>query len=294
MNKKIIYMIMAALFVVAASAALLTAFGTITLNASVDQAVLVDGGDNSQINEDDLNVVAGAMECYTHTLENQAEVPVGIELVSSDIEGIAVSYEKTYSTWTKDETDFSKQDYLFDMTVTNNPDGSLTITIVDADNLAASYPAGTISVFDADGNAMYMIGYNTERTGLIDTVYKEYSGSWGSAQEAPVEFTMSRDSDSFTVVIPDARIAEDDKLAFNVERIGYSSAVNARYPTNWGWQGFFPDAVERVESENMASSFMMTPSQYLEFNICYLFAVNIQGGDYTVVTDVNYDEVGSV
>jgi len=291
MNKKVVYILMAALLVVAASAALLTAFGTITLNADVDQAVLVDGGDNTQINEDDLEIIAGSMECYPHDLENQAEVPVGIELVSSDIAGIAVSYEKTYSTWTKDEQDFSKQEYEFDMTVVNNPDGSLTITVVDEDGNGASYPGGTVTVFDEFGNALYNLGYNTERTGQIDTIYKEYSGGWGAAQQAPVDFTLSRDGDSLSITIPDSRIGEDGRLAFNVERIGVGSSVNARYPTNWGWQGSFPDAVERVESEIMGSTFVMTPSEFLEFNICYAFAVNIQPGDYSVVTNVNYDEI---
>jgi hypothetical protein len=89
------------------------------------------------------------------------------------------------------------------------------------------------------------------------------------------------------VTIPASKLSVDSRLAFNVERIGVGSAVNARYPTNWKWQGVFPDAVSRFEKGDVLTSpVTLTPGELLWFNIHHEFAINLVPDTYTITTGI--------
>ena len=268
------------------TAALLTNFGVLKLNMTTQQAVLVDGQNQQELTPMDAYLIAGSEFCSMHTLLNQAEVGVDIELSEeSNYDGISVEYNKILTEWSLTQDDFSQQSYLFELDVVNNPDGSLTITVTDKDEMVVSHPMGTITVFDENGNALYHVGYNT----ADGEVYKVYDNGW-ITEALPAEFVLSRTQgnveDYFQVTIPANAIDVKDRLAFNIERIGYSSAVNARYPVNWAWQGVFEDASSRYGKTSLVNPFSLYSGESLHFERCYITDVLLQAGNYDLGTVV--------
>jgi hypothetical protein len=288
-----------------ASAGLLSYYGKITGTATVEQSVFLDGKNvkngSLEITYSYTGVAGDTVVDGPHKLVNNANVPAKINFETTCCNstgqcgygtgaacyGITTTPEMLLANWSKNQTDFSKQDYLFKMYVVNNADGSLTWTVIDMDGNSASYPAGTITVFDKDGNAKFLVGYNTETTNSIHTIYKEWTGSAWVVKDVPSDFNLSRDNDKIVVTIPASRLSVDSRLAFNVERIGVASAVNARYPTNWAWQGVFPNAVSRFEKGDVLTSpVTLTPGELLWFNIRHEFAINLVPDQYTITTGI--------
>ena len=292
-NKKIfgipmLALVLGILVVGGATAVLLANFGVLRVNMTTSQAVLVDGMNRDELTAVDVSIVANDNYCSVHELLNQANIEVELELTElNTYTGIDVSYNTLLNEWqfTQDET--SNTAMNFNVNVINAENGDLLISVLDNANISTSKIAGTVTVFYENGDAKYLVGYNTERTGEIDTVYKEYDSGFGAAQEAPNHFVLTKTNDEWTLTIPTNKIETTDKLAFNIELIGAGSAQQARYPTNWGWQGNFPDAVNRVVSESLVNPFTLQPGETLNFERCYDTDLLLASGSYTLGTIVD-------
>lgn len=331
MNKKLVYIVMAAMFVVAVSAALLTSFGVINLNASVDQAVLVDGGDNTQINDDDLEIVAGSEVCYGHDLENQAEVPVGIELESTDIEGIAVSYMQEAGYTFTDSQDVNdgtvgqlvttvEEDgdwmvWTFDFPVEEFiGNGNLNVGLIIAtdgegngpafqihnnDGTDSSYPWGTwlVSPWGPTTSDGWMGWHSSSTNTLVtDLDWVEAVGQ----RNTPWEGIVSGDG-VMQIRIKKSELGESFHWAASpTVGSGFNSPaydVTMQLPTGFNWgtplvDMSVPNYLYAELLETLVNPLTLASGETKEFLICYAFAVNLQPGDYTVTTNVNYDELG--
>jgi hypothetical protein len=292
MNKKLMtFGVVSVLALVLVSAALLTYFGQAITTVNVEQGIYLDGNSWNVPVENDADITSLGGVVYTsHLLTNEADMDAELCLVttcSADVEPescdeVETTYWELFHTWTRNQDDFSKQDYMFDMEVVNNEDGSLTWTVNDNDGMSASYPMGTVTVFDEDGNAKYHVGYNTANP---SGVYSVYDSGW-SNEAMPSGFVLSSTNDDFSVTIPSDAIESGDRLAFNVERIGVGSAVNARYPTDWSWQGVLPSAVSRVDSVEMYNPITLYSEDELDFAIKSVFPYLTIPGEYVLTTSV--------
>jgi len=297
MNKKIfglpIGIFLIGLVVISgASAALLSAFGVISLNASVDQAVLVDGGDYLQINDDNLEIVAGSSECMLHLIENQADIDIDIALETVVEEGIDVTYQIINNVQQLTQDDFSESSFGFDVEIVKE-ENELIVTVTDSDLTDVYYPYATIIMMDENKDFKYNTGFSSEALlNSWDGMYKAYNIGWGSAEDVSgYPITVDRTLEQVVISIPSSMYDESDLIGLNVEGIGSGPAIQSKYPVDLTWN--VGNGITMVEYSSLLSPFTMNSETSMNFNICYDFAANLASGDYPLETEVSYIELGS-
>ncbi|GAH76694.1 unnamed protein product, partial [marine sediment metagenome] len=104
-------LLVTAMFIGVASAAVLTHYNTITVNATVKQSVVVDGKDITEPISQPLNAIAGGTYCFPHWIKNRAPIDATVlfdttcdlvikdEITTTYLKRVPYSFDKTVRGW---------------------------------------------------------------------------------------------------------------------------------------------------------------------------------------------------
>jgi len=314
---KQISMMAAALFVlsVAASAALLAYFGTVTTTATVQQSVLLDGEamPNSQFTRS-VNPVGGETDCHAHTLKNQASVPFNIQLLTGytpEGEGITTKYyvdadyEADVDTTTaydeygpvdiKVETTATDVVWTFDMigSRTLQGDGHWAYgLIISLDGVKPAYQIHSNDGSDANfpwGTHLYSTYDNGWHTGTTNTPVSDLA--WVSATGD--RYIATNPDGIFTVSIKKSELGDEFYWAAWTGQGGFYhpyATGQSGFPAGFTWTNS-PDVEEGVNyaEAELKEETTTVPLAALEtkgFEACHEFDKYIAPGVYTITTTV--------
>jgi hypothetical protein len=305
-----------ALLVGVVSAATISYFGQVKMTATVNQAVLLDGKDYTQMPiTEEATVAGGEFFLKPHWLQSQTSVPVQLQFVT-DKRGagdeITVSYLKSkgYSTTVttspttgipinvtvEDIGDWIQWTFNFFAHNTSNAEGNGKFAACVIISLDGSKPAfqihnndGTCSAFswgtwlyspyDPTGGGWH--GWHTSENEWST----EVTSIWWIEAEGDMYFT-SNPQGILTVRIHKTQLDATFGWAVyasiaHFSTIPYSISV---YPADfaWGSEKFVSAAI----LEEITLPFTLYPREVLPFYIKYKFAVNIYPGTYTIYSTV--------
>ena len=319
-RKKLIALLATFLFIGIASAAIIPYFGQIKTTVNVTQAVLLDGQDYTQMPiTESASVAGGEFFLRHHWLQSQTSVPVDLKFeteIYPDSEGVTVTYLKSTG-YEVIVTTNAQYGIPIDVTVeaigewiqwtfnyfahnTSNAEGGgkfagCVVISVDGikpafqihnnDGTCSAYPWGTwlYSPYDPTGGGWY--GWHTGdaewNTPVEDVEWIEAEGDM---------YYASNPEGKLVVRIHKTHLDETFGWAVyasiaHFNTIPYSISV---YPEDFTW------GAETFESatmlEEISSPFTLYPNERLDFYIKYEFAVNIEPGEYTIITEVKLAE----
>jgi len=318
-RKKLILLILGlAALVGTVSAAVLQYFGQVEMTATVEQAVLLDGKDITEMPiEETATVAGGEFFLRYHWLESQTSVPVDLKfetLVSPTAGGVTVSYLK--STGYRETVETGKYDdvaqvYPIEVTVEDVGDWiqwtfdffAYNTTPVVGDG---HFAGAVIISFDGSTPAFQI----HDNDGICSAyawgtwLYSPYDlagGGWHTSEEAwntPVEDIWwiqaegARDISAnpegkFIVKIHKTMLDATFYWAVYANQWGFYEPNRGytAYPDGftWGTNEIFEQA---TILEEITSPFTLYPGQVLPFYIKYEFDLLIEPDEYTITTTV--------
>jgi len=316
-RKRLIALLATFLFIGIVSAVVLPYFGQIQTTVNVTQAVLLDGQDYTQMPiKESASVAGGEFFLSHHWLQSQTSVPVNLTFataISPDPAGITVTYLKSKG-YEVIVTTNAQYGIPIDVTVedigewvqwtfnyfahnTSNAEGggkfagcvviSLdgikpAFQIHNNDGICSAFPVGTwlYSPYDPTGG-----GWHTSEeawnTPVEDVEWIEAGGDMHYASNTEGK-----------LVVRIYKTHLDERFGWAVyasiahfSTIPYSISV---YPSdfNWGTETFSSATM----LEEIISPFTLYPNERLDFYIKYKFVVNIEPGEYTIITEVKLAE----
>jgi hypothetical protein len=306
-----------ALLIGIASAALISYFGQVEMTANVKQAVLLDGNDiNNMPIKQEATVAGGEFFLMSHWLQSQTSVPVNLTFETTiypDSNGVSVSYLKSkgykevvktveiydgyypIKVTVEDVGDWIQWTFNFfaynttPVTGGGHFAGAVIISfdgvkpafqIHDNDGVCHDFPYGTwlYSPYDPTGG---WHGWHTSEKDWNIPV----ENIWWIQAEGARNFSDNPEG-KFIVKIHKTMLDATFYWAVYANQFGFNSPNNGYscYPIGfqWGSENF----VQATILEEITSSFTLYPGEVLPFYIKYKFAVNIQGGKYTIYSTV--------
>jgi len=293
------------------SAAVISYFGQVQMTATVNQAVLLDGQDITEMPIEQTATVSGGESFYRHHwLQSQTSVPVELQF--------ATAFSPLL---TDDEIKVTYRYYVlekFTPTIDGQFDDGYTLVATDEASEMGNLP---IKVYVAcDENYMYWffeaINPTTEEEGIGDTnilwnewieekdtyliVYLQetvydYEGIWTNTPMTDAELarhTYTKDGveicDTLEAKIPRS-YADFLGWVYDVS----SKAGMGDRNTSWGTVHYgdiepsdWLDCPCKECGEPLTLPLTLEPYERVDFCICYEFALNIKPGTYTITTKV--------
>jgi len=319
-RKKILIAVLAiALLIGAASAAVLTYYGTIRVTVDVKQSILVDDKDYTQMIEDVITEPApgGETFCFKHWLHNYASVPARVvletayspALVANEIVTtywLPIGFKQTVTivpppgsipaVITVEEVDCSIK-WTIDMNETTGPfkNGHAAVGLIigvgdkilyqvhSNDGTCAAYPWGTwlYSPYDQTGGGWF--GWHTS------------AADWNTEVDAPlndnlgINCTGKRDlSENPTLVYTisiSKRLLSCGEFKWAMALMGDTS--NTYTPSAYQWSDTgTTNFYTAVVGTQIVGSLTLLPSKKVDFIICHGFDFNIAPGTYYITTTV--------
>lgn len=299
-----------------ASAALLTHYGRIRMTADVQQSVLVDGNDHTELITDVLSKPApgGETFCFKHTLTNQASVPATVEFETSyrprleDDEITTTIYSLPLkTTLTLEDKDASwnpitgndrkavltfdtvHNKFKYELEVTDLEDETEYALIYYADyedrfaEWGGDNPGYVITTFTTDGNGDKSVSGNVNLGMNLP-----HPNDWNGGPDA--DYTQSPDSyvhgkGAKLWIVPTSDLTDDDKLpldAWNPSKYLFETDLIVYLDCNLGVEPNFP-----IETGGTAVTEITIPAgETVHFCICYSFDIAIASGIYTIMTKI--------
>jgi len=304
------------------SAAVISYFGQIQMTATVNQAVLLDGQDITEMPIEQTETVAGGESFLRHHwLQSQTSVPVELEFDTAfspalTNDEITVSYLKStgYSKPVKTAEYDGTTYYPIDVTVEDVGDWIQWTFDFFAYNSTpmegnGHFAGAVIISFDGSTPAFQI----HDNDGVCDAfswgtwLYSPYDPTgggwygWHTSEEAWntrvdeiwwIEATGARDFSAnpegkFVVKIHKTKLDATFHWAVYANQFGFYHPNNGYscYPADfiWGTNEIFEQA---TILEEITSPFTLYPGERLDFYIKYEFAVDIYPGTYTITSTV--------
>lgn len=274
------------------SAGLLSYYGKITTTATVSQSILVDGNDWTTPVANSFDVTGGCTICRSHWIRNKACIDGTVSLDTTITGpggpgGVTVTYKDSVHLENKDGdwnpiVDDTYADVTFEL-VGEEFVYELNVVGMDADtNYVFIYRAdeedrftnwhgvGSIAIkyFMTDDEGNYSISTSTELGTDLPKVT-----DWNNAP--PADYTQP----------PDEYLHETGAKLWIVTATDWDS-------TNWimsGWTAadyLFETELIRY-FDNVDNEITIPAGEFINFVMCYGFAINIIPGTYTIITTVS-------
>ena len=291
MRKRTAVSIFAVLFIalaLTASAALLTYYGKVETTATVSQSILVDGNDWTNPVLDSFDVTGGCTVCKYHWIRNNACIDgtVSLDTVISS-PGVTVTYKdsvhlenKDPSGWTIISGDDTEADVTFEIV---GEEFAYTLEAtglqIDAEYVLIYYadfderfnqwggnnPGALLGTFTADSDGA-ISGGNSVDIGMN----MPHINDWNNAP--PADYTQSPDSYDHKTgaklwLVPSTDYVEGELTVWN--------------PTTY----LFETELIRYFG-NDVNEITIPAGEFIDFLICYEFAIDINPGNYIITTDV--------
>jgi hypothetical protein len=292
-KKPLLLLVVGLLVVAGASAALLSAFGVIELEADVEQSVLVDGNQYDEPILEGVNPMAGASVCMPHNIENRAVVDIPLLLESTDEEGIEVTYRIAQEL----DLALNLDDLVLpsgntfdelDVTVTRE-NGYVVLSVTENDPV--KYPMAMFFISNADDEYRFRAGFNqiAESNGW-ETFYQDEPMDGPT----PVNFatqgfngSVNRTNDTIVLMMSEDELNEGDKISFNIQAAGDGSRGQHRFPKDFDANTPSTQApVILAEYQELGNSFTIDAETSMDFEICYDFHWALVPQVYNIQTEV--------
>lgn len=276
--------LIAFMFIGAASAGLLTYYGKVTTTANVSQSVLLDGNDYTTPVTNSFSTIGGCCECFAHNLENRGCSDAEVDIVTTgtpDLDGIDVyalaPIYNEYDTYGEAVEATIVKEWSC-CTVT------WTVNIISENVPHGLYGVGLIISLDGwtpDFNVWYAESGAGQGVPSVGWYYQEYP--WGT--NIPIAqvpwITVNANGQHF-------------EISIDCNHLGCCGATyywNMQLRTNLiSWvDGVYDWSASFVGIENhvgipITFPYTLEPNEILYFNLCYKFDIAIIPGTYYITT----------
>ena len=276
-----------------ASAGLLSYYGKIETTATVSQSILVDGNDYTTPATDSFDVTGGCIVCRDHKISNDACID-GIVSLDTAVsgpggpDGVTVTYMDSVRLENKDGNwdPITGDDIYADITF-----GLVGDTFVyELDVVGMDAETEYVFIYRADEESRFA---NWHGVGSIAIEYftTDGGGNWFSSMSKELFTDLPRSTD-WNNAPPADYVTED----------GYDHETGAKLwivtddgdwdhgsQTMIGWTAAdYLFETELIRYFNNAINEITIPAgEFIDFTMCYEFAIDIVPGTYTITTTVN-------
>jgi len=286
--------LIAVMFIGVASAGFLTHYNTITVNTNVKQAVLVDGFDVNDPIEQELDATGGEIHCFGHDIKNNAPIDATVSFsfffdtaepgLPPNQDGITVTYKDSVHLENKDsdwniidddrhadiEFELVDEEFVYNLDVVGMEPETDYVFIYRADEEDRftnwhGYGSIEIEAFTTDGDGNYSNSNSVE----LDTDLPRDT-DWNNGPDA--DYTQAPDfykhkTGAKLWVVTDAHWDNENEIMVGWDREAYL---------------FDTELIRYFDNAN--HEITIPAGEFIDFEICYAFAIHIEPGSYTLIT----------
>jgi len=298
-GKIVLATLIALMFIGIASAGLLDHYNTITVNATVKQSIVVDGKDITEPISDDLpNAVGGGTYCFAHYIKNRAPIDGTVSFSLPTVnghgagpDGVTVTYKDSVHLENKNPADWSiisgdnieadvtfglvGEEFAYTLEATGLTSGTEYALIYYADyedrenNWGGNNPGAILGIFTADSDGAISYSYS-----LDIGMDMPHVDDWNNAP--PADYTVAPDNYNHETgakiwLVPTSDLTNNNALPL----------------TAWNPDDYLFETELIRYFDNANNEITIPAGEFIDFVICYEFAIDIVPGTYTITTTVS-------